>query len=271
MNDPFFSKYQRTSDSDPARRLGNQIVGAILLGSVAVSFLFSCKNMQISMQINDLHFSTQQNTQQVSAYTQSASIWGDVSIAKPDKGLDWETWLSENRTEVAAVKEVSANGTNKEATVSSAAELKRQRQIEYVQRYGPIAKEEMKKYGIPASITLAQGLLESNVGNSILASNFKNHFGIKCFEKGCKPGHCGNYSDDSHKDFFRKYNSVWESYRAHSIFLQKDRYQSLFKLSKKDYKSWAHGLKKAGYATDKRYAYKLIKLIEDLRLYQWDK
>ena len=141
----------------------------------------------------------------------------------------------------------------------------------YIKNYAPSAVEEMKKYGIPASITLAQGLLESNAGASKLAKLNQNHFGIKCFARNCKPGHCSNYTDDSHKDFFRKYKSVKESYRAHSLFLQRSRYQHLSKLGTKNYKEWAHGLRKAGYATDKKYAPKLITLIETLKLQKYDK
>lgn len=148
--------------------------------------------------------------------------------------------------------------------------LKRKKVKDYVDKFSPIAIEEMKKYGIPASITLAQGLLESNVGDSRLARMNNNHFGIKCFSRTCQKGHCSNYTDDSHKDFFRIYNSAWESYREHSQFLQKERYIHLKKLGTKDYENWAHGLRKAGYATDKKYAYKLIKIIEVLKLYQFD-
>jgi len=140
----------------------------------------------------------------------------------------------------------------------------------YVNKYASIAVEEMKKYGVPASITLAQGLLESDAGESRLALKNKNHFGIKCFSKKCKKGHCANFTDDSHKDFFRKYKSVWESYRAHSIFLQRKRYAHLKSLGNKNYRAWAIGLRKAGYATDPKYAEKLIKIIEVLELEQFD-
>lgn len=148
---------------------------------------------------------------------------------------------------------------------------KRRKLDAYVKRFAPIAVKEMKQYGIPASITLAQGLLESNAGESRLAKGNNNHFGIKCFSKQCKPGHCSNYTDDSHKDFFRKYKSAEQSYRSHSEFLQRNRYKHLQKLGTKNYKEWAHGLKKAGYATDKRYGPKLIKLIEVLQLNRYDK
>lgn len=140
----------------------------------------------------------------------------------------------------------------------------------YVSRYAPVAKIEQNLHGIPASITLAQGLLESDAGGSRLAKRNKNHFGIKCFSRTCAKGHCSNFTDDSHKDFFRAYKSAWESYRAHSLFLQKDRYKHLLKLEPTDYKAWANGLSKAGYATDKRYANKLINLIEALDLHQYD-
>lgn len=142
---------------------------------------------------------------------------------------------------------------------------------DYVNRFSSVAVAEMKKYSIPASITLAQGLLESNAGQSRLAVNNNNHFGIKCFARNCKQGHCSNHSDDSHKDFFRKYKSVWESYRAHSLFLQRSRYQHLRKIPRSDYKSWAKGLSKAGYATDKKYADKLITLIENMKLHRFDR
>ncbi len=140
----------------------------------------------------------------------------------------------------------------------------------YVQRFAPVAISEMKKFGIPASITLAQALLESNVGESRLTKANKNHFGIKCFSQKCKKGHCANFTDDTHKDFFRVYQSAWESYRAHSGFLQGKRYQHLKNLGPKDYKGWANGLSKAGYATDKKYAEKLIKIIETLGLDKYD-
>lgn len=148
---------------------------------------------------------------------------------------------------------------------------KRKKQMAYVDHFVDVAKKEMHKYGIPASITLAQGLLESNAGESKLAKRNNNHFGMKCFSKTCKKGHCSNFTDDTHKDFFRKYKNSWDSYRAHSLLLKNGRrYQGLFQLDKEDYKGWARGLKKAGYATDRHYAEKLINTIEDLQLYKYD-
>ncbi|MGB3547215.1 MAG: glucosaminidase domain-containing protein [Saprospiraceae bacterium] len=144
------------------------------------------------------------------------------------------------------------------------------RQLAYVRTYAPMAVKEMYQHGIPASVTLAQGLLESNVGKSRLATNNNNHFGIKCFSKSCKKGHCSNFSDDTHKDFFLVYKDAGHSYRDHSRLLQKDRYAGLFKLEPDDYRAWSHGLRKAGYATDPRYADKLIGLIEALELDRYD-
>lgn len=140
----------------------------------------------------------------------------------------------------------------------------------YIQKHKHIAIQEMKNTGVPASIKLAQALLESNAGESKLAAKSNNHFGIKCFSKKCKKGHCTNFSDDSHKDFFVNYKTIQSSFYAHSLFLKKQRYTHLFKLPKGDYKSWAEGLQKAGYATDPNYSKKLIRIIESMKLNQYD-
>lgn len=139
----------------------------------------------------------------------------------------------------------------------------------YVRRFRKVAKVEMEKYGIPASIKMAQAILESQAGRSSLATKNNNHFGVKCFSRTCKKGHCSNFGDDSHKDFFRKYNTAWESWRAHSILLANGKYKSLLKYDK-DYRKWAHGLKRLGYATDPNYDQTLIDLIEKYQLYLLD-
>lgn len=140
----------------------------------------------------------------------------------------------------------------------------------YIDKYHHYATDQMKRYGIPASITLAQGLLESSAGTSYLARKANNHFGIKV--GGGWKGPYVIQSDDLPNDRFRVYRSVKASYEDHSLFLYgKPRYADLFKLSQKDYKGWAHGLKKAGYATNPRYAYLLIDLIERYDLTQYDK
>lgn len=142
--------------------------------------------------------------------------------------------------------------------------------LQYIKKYAPLAVLEMHKYNIPASVTLAQGILESGNGRSQLASKSNNHFGIKCHVgwKGQKVYH----DDDEKGECFRKYKYVETSYKDHSEFLSgRRRYANLFKLRKSDYKGWAKGLKKAGYATDKKYPKKLIKIIEEYKLYEFDK
>lgn len=142
---------------------------------------------------------------------------------------------------------------------------------DYVARFAPVAVAEMHKFGIPASIILAQGILESDAGDSKLARSTNNHFGIKCFSNHCKKGHCLNFSDDSHKDFFIKYGNSWGSYRAHSQLLKNSRrFGNLFELDSKDFQGWARGLAQAGYATDRKYGEKLIALINNLQLDAFD-
>lgn len=146
---------------------------------------------------------------------------------------------------------------------------------EYIKHFAPLAIKEMIRTGVPASITLAQGLIESRNGNSSLCKASNNHFGIKCQDRRCKRrGHCVNYADDVPWDRFVVYSSAEHSYRAHSDFLKGDkkhrRYQRLFKLGKKDYRRWALGLKQCGYATNPRYAQILIGTIEGLGLHKYD-
>ncbi len=139
---------------------------------------------------------------------------------------------------------------------------------EYIKQYSKLAIREMKRTGIPASITMAQALLESDNGNSKLARRANNHFGIKC--GGNWEGKTFHQDDDARHECFRKYKTVDESYRDHSEFLKKDRYKALFDLSKNDYKGWARGLKKAGYATNPKYPALLIRIIEDNKLSDLD-
>lgn len=138
----------------------------------------------------------------------------------------------------------------------------------YVQEYAEIAQEEMRQYGIPASITLAQGVLESGAGSGELVKKANNHFGIKCHDwKGAVVYH----DDDEQGECFRKYSLDKFSYRDHSLFLtNRGRYSSLFKLAKDDYKGWARGLRAAGYATDQKYPDKLIRIVEKYKLYRYD-
>ncbi|HIZ85904.1 MAG TPA: glucosaminidase domain-containing protein [Candidatus Coprenecus stercoravium] len=141
---------------------------------------------------------------------------------------------------------------------------------EYIEKYKETAIEAMRTHGIPASITLAQGCLESGDGNSDLAVKANNHFGIKCHNDWKGPTYYKK-DDDPGKSCFRKYRNPAESFRDHSDFLRyRERYAFLFDLEITDYKGWCYGLKKAGYATDPQYAQRLIKIIEDYRLYRFD-
>ncbi|WP_255490595.1 glucosaminidase domain-containing protein [Dysgonomonas sp. 511] len=139
---------------------------------------------------------------------------------------------------------------------------------EYIKTYKSVAIDHLKRHKIPASITLAQGLLESGAGQSDLARRANNHFGIKCHSdwKGEKV----YKSDDNPNDCFRKYKNASESFEDHAQFLKKARYSTLFTLKITDYRSWARGLQVCGYATDPAYANKLIKIIEDYDLYLYD-
>ena len=140
---------------------------------------------------------------------------------------------------------------------------------DYIRNYKDLAIREMKRSGIPASITLAQAILESDNGNSTLAQKANNHFGIKCHDwTGAKVYH----DDDTAQECFRKYISAETSFRDHSEFLvNRKRYAKLFELKKSDYKNWAKELRKAGYATDRKYPEKLIGLIDRYELHQYDK
>ena len=141
---------------------------------------------------------------------------------------------------------------------------------DYIEKYRDLAIKEMKRHHIPASITLAQGLLESGAGKGALARKSNNHFGIKC-GRGWR-GATVSHDDDARGECFRKYKSVKASYEDHSKFLTSSpRYASLFKLKQTNYKGWAKGLKKAGYATDPKYADRLIKIIEQYNLSQYDR
>ena len=141
--------------------------------------------------------------------------------------------------------------------------------LEYIERYKAVATQEMNLYGIPASITLAQGLFESGSGNGELARVANNHFGIKCNAQW--QGKTYYKDDDNHNDCFRVYNNAEDSYRDHSEFLKRPRYANLFKLDKNDYVGWANGLKAAGYATNPNYPQLLINVIQKYHLDQYDR
>ncbi|WP_320815252.1 glucosaminidase domain-containing protein [Flavobacterium sp.] len=171
-------------------------------------------------------------------------------------------------TETVVVKSVEDNSseelvaTSKVSTTSDDVRL-------YIDSFKEVAKFNMNSHGVPASITLAQGILESGAGKGRLSTIANNHFGIKC-HTGWK-GESVSHDDDAAQECFRKYDNPSESYRDHSLFLtSRSWYKGLFKLDKGDYKSWAKGLKAAGYATDPKYPDKLISIIERYELYQYD-
>lgn len=139
--------------------------------------------------------------------------------------------------------------------------------LNYIEKYHSIAQEQQKLHGIPASITLAQGLLESQCGESRLAKEGNNHFGIKCTGWS---GDTLRHDDDERQECFRRYKSAEESYNDHSLFLKRKRYTPLFSLSTTDYAAWARTLKACGYATDPAYPDKLIRIIETYELYRYD-
>lgn len=153
--------------------------------------------------------------------------------------------------------------------VSASAQQMNPTYQQYIRTYAEEAVRQMKEHKIPASVTMAQGLLESGAGKSSLASVHNNHFGIKCHKTW--QGARTYRTDDAPNECFRSYENAKDSYRDHSYFLKQPRYRSLYDLNKTDYRGWAKGLQRAGYATDKGYANKLIALVELYELYELDR
>jgi flagellum-specific peptidoglycan hydrolase FlgJ len=175
----------------------------------------------------------------------------------------------QTRTERVVKAKKTNNDTSVEVTIKDSPEVYANTTEEYVAIYSDKAQDEMRKYGIPSSITLAQGILESASGKGRLASQANNHFGIKCHSswEGQKIYH----DDDKRGECFRKYRNSLKSFEDHSNFLVgRKRYAKLFELNKDDYKGWAKELRAAGYATDRKYPKKLISLIERYQLYRFD-
>lgn len=188
-----------------------------------------------------------------------------VSCGSKKKIATSETKKTTTEKKVVVTEKKKNTSTTKKTTKKSYSQLKQ----DYIEKYKDIAMEEMLLYKIPASITLAQGVLESTFGTSELVLKSNNHFGIKC-HKGWKGGRT-YHDDDEDQECFRVYKHPSYSYRDHSLFLSgRKRYMPLFKLKITDYKGWAKGLRKAGYATDKKYPAKLIRIIEDYELYKYD-
>jgi len=191
----------------------------------------------------------------------SCSSRKSITKRKSERKEKKEQVLNTNKkTDEDDVKEIAEPSPKEVVKINSTAD--------YINIFSEIAKQEMELYGIPASITLAQGILESNSGKGRLSVEANNHFGIKCHDwTGARIYH----DDDAAQECFRKYNDAKYSYRDHSLFLTtRKRYAKLFTLNKGDYKRWAKELKAAGYATDKKYPDKLISLIERYELYKFD-
>ncbi|MFD2562724.1 glucosaminidase domain-containing protein [Aquimarina rubra] len=174
---------------------------------------------------------------------------------------------SPRKTEIS--REVKEIKEPKEETKKPLAAVSYKEKVQnYIFEYAGIAKHEMAEYGIPASITLAQGILESGAGYGELTGKAKNHFGIKCHDW---TGDRVYHDDDRSQECFRKYEKASHSFRDHSLFLKnRKRYSKLFTYKQDDYKSWAYGLRAAGYATDKKYPVKLISIIERYKLDKYD-
>jgi flagellum-specific peptidoglycan hydrolase FlgJ len=191
--------------------------------------------------------------------TKTSTTKNKKSVSKSESGTSETQTTSDKSTNGA---EIQLEATSNVRTYEEEIRL-------YVANFHEIAKNNMKTHGIPASIILAQGILESGAGKGKLAQSANNHFGIKC-HKGWT-GDSVKHDDDAEQECFRKYNQPSESYKDHSLFLtSRTRYATLFKLDKGDYQSWARGLKAAGYATDVKYPDKLIGLIERFELYKYD-
>ncbi|TAK42485.1 MAG: hypothetical protein EPO28_07225 [Saprospiraceae bacterium] len=188
----------------------------------------------------------------------SAAIVEDVSLRNSENGPDILSAIAATFEK----KDYFSDAPNDDADALAAKA--------YIRRFKKVAIAEEEKYGIPSSINMAQALVESKAGKSLLTIKTNNQFGIKCFSRTCRKGHCTNFGDDSHKDFFRKYKTAWESWRAHSQLIVNGKYKSLLKYGG-DYKKWAHGLKELGYATSSDYDDALIKTIEKYHLDELDK
>ena len=187
-----------------------------------------------------------------------------LSFSCGTKRVIYNNKSEETKKEVKAKKEKPKKKKSKKTLIAP----KILNTEDYVKYYSDIAMDEMIQFGIPASITLAQGILESGAGKGRLSVEANNHFGIKCHDWNGKKIY---HDDDEEQECFRKYDNPEYSYRDHSLFLSnRGRYSFLFDLKKDDYKQWARGLKKAGYATDPKYPQKLIDLIQRYQLYKYD-
>ncbi len=173
------------------------------------------------------------------------------------------------QTDAPIVSNDSDTGATVVLEATTRVKVTTQMVLAYIEKYKEVAKDNMVRTGIPASVTLGQAILESGAGTGPLSVQANNHFGIKCHKEWTGPSI--SYTDDEENECFRKYQDPSESFRDHSFFLtSRPRYEPLFQLEKDDYKEWAKGLKAAGYATDPKYPDKLIGLIEKYQLNKFD-
>jgi flagellum-specific peptidoglycan hydrolase FlgJ len=193
------------------------------------------------------------------------------TVYTPKKPVTKQKTNSSRSTKPVATSkpENTSSGNSEVLVATSKTKVTQQTIFDYVLQYKDIAMGNMKSYGIPASIILAQGILESGAGYGRLAASANNHFGIKCHKEWT--GEKVYHDDDALQECFRKYDKASESYRDHALFLtSRGRYSKLFSLPKGDYEAWARGLRAAGYATDPKYPEKLILYIEKYKLHQYD-
>ena len=234
---------------------GFTILKFVLLGLL---FLVSCKASQPVVKTTNGKTTSKTPVKTTNKNTKTTST--KTASTKKEQNSS-KTTVSKAKTGNKG-SEIALEATSNIKTYSEEIQL-------YIADFKDIAKFNMKEYGIPASITLAQGILESGAGKGTLAQNANNHFGIKC-HTGWN-GESVTHDDDAEQECFRKYIHASESYKDHSYFLtSRPRYASLFTLDKGDYEAWANGLKNAGYATDVKYPTKLIGIIERFELYQFD-
>ncbi|CCG54110.1 Putative muramidase [Flavobacterium indicum GPTSA100-9 = DSM 17447] len=194
------------------------------------------------------------------------------SKVRTSKTVSKTTYPSKNTTTTSkptTSKPKNTNATGEILVATSKVKATTEDVKKYIEDFKETAKSNMKQYGIPASIIMAQGILESGAGFGRLCKEANNHFGIKCHTGWT--GETVTHDDDALQECFRKYKDPAESYRDHALFLtSRKRYESLFKLDKGDYQAWANGLKQAGYATDTLYPSKLVGIIERYELYKLD-
>lgn len=242
---------QEEKDFDQAERLAFCLTAAFILAFITFKwdFLFPPGNLKEAI-------STTDSTAPRQSIAAAAAI-PDEAIPKPKPNPRQKP-----------TREVAAGGAILTAAPADPDKLVPATVEAYIEQWAPTAIAEHRRTGVPASISLAQGIIESHAGKSILALSSRNHFGLKCHEKHKgNPGHCANFTDDIDKDFFLNFQNPAKSWKYHSDLLCRGRYQQLHG---RTWKGWALGLKKVGYATDPNYAEKLIRIVEAYHLFEYD-